>query len=225
MSEEKKSSDLLDELFQEEVISLLKDILRKTKKKISVNSPDVNVNIPDVIVPKQEAPIVNLDLKSLQASVERLRQELKPKSKVIVSNIDKAFKSEISVKNLKEIERLLKDLNKKEVVVKVNPQIKETKISFPSLPKPDQYIPVRLTNGKRFYEALQNAIASAGLSDEAETNLKNLSFDANNNLKVSIVGDVTITGDVIVDDVGLENVAGSKINPATEEKQDDIIAE
>lgn len=42
---------------------------------------------------------------------------------------------------------------------------------------------------------------------------------------VAVEGDVTITGDVIVDDVGLENIDGDKINPATEEKQDDIITE
>lgn len=39
-------------------------------------------------------------------------------------------------------------------------------------------------------------------------------------IPVSVVGDVVITGDVIVDDVGVENASGTKINPATAERQD-----
>jgi tetratricopeptide (TPR) repeat protein len=41
--------------------------------------------------------------------------------------------------------------------------------------------------------------------------------------KLKTTGDVTIEGDVIVDNVGIENVEGNKIDPATEDKQDDII--
>lgn len=35
--------------------------------------------------------------------------------------------------------------------------------------------------------------------------------------------DAVFTGDITIDQVGIENIAGSKINPSTEEKQDEII--
>jgi hypothetical protein len=42
-------------------------------------------------------------------------------------------------------------------------------------------------------------------------------------LKVKIDGGVSISGDVIVDNVGLENESGNQINPATSENQTDVI--
>ena len=150
-----------------EVISLLKELntaipqlkeaVDKLQLDVKVEAPIIEVNPTPVNVTEREIPthidavITNIDKVEnyIKATSESLSKPLK------IANLKDIKQAEI---NLKGVEDLLKKLLavKPIVNVKVDPNIE-----IPSGAKPTEFMPVRLTDGKQFYNALAG-IAKAG---------------------------------------------------------------
>jgi len=211
-------------LYNEETIALLKDIRESINQRpnkevdVHIDTPELLKGISDAIATPK--PTINvepaqvivehhdlvLDTSDLKSALEKVSKDIQDNNTVRISNPTKSVDS-VTVKNMKMVEKLLKELVAKETVVNVDTKAPKVDVSFPTSLNPKEYIPVRLTDGQQFYNSISGLAAAVNGKDERFT------FDINGNLKTTAV----ISGDVIVDEVGLENVAGTKINPATED--------
>jgi len=167
--------DLHDKLFQEDLIHLLKELIEAQKNQLTVNVPEIK--IPEIKIPKIDTPEVEVDLKVLADELRATLNDLKPKDEVKVLNIKEAQKDEVSIKNLKTIEGLLKKLLEKDTHITLKQDKQKIEVKMPTLTSPKDYIPVRLTDGIKFYNAISHAISSAGISQEAQDKLEKLEFE------------------------------------------------
>lgn len=150
-----------------EVISLLKELniaipelkqaVDKLQLDVKVEAPVIEVNPTPIEVTEREMPsqieavITNLGKVEdyIKATSESLSKPLK------IANLSDIKQAEI---NLKGVEDLLKKL----LAIKPNVSVKvEPNISIPTDNKATNFMPVRLTDGKQFYNALAG-IAKAG---------------------------------------------------------------
>lgn len=185
-------SDLHDKLFQEDLIHLLKELIEAQKNQPDVIVPEIKV--PEVNVPKIDTPEVNIDIKAFSDELRAILSDLKPKSEVKVTNIKEIKQDSISIKNLKTIESLLQKLLKKDTHITLKQDKQKIEVKMPTLSSPKDYVPVRLTDGLKFYNAIAHAVSSAGISKDAQDNLEKLRFEGDK-LKV----DAEFTGDIVVD--------------------------
>ncbi len=195
------------ELYQEEqrqaLIDMNKGIVELSKKvqqQIDAYEVVKNVEVTGRVEVNTEKEIAVSNLEDLQGSIESLEGTLskaikdnsyKPLEAVTVKNIKDALPTELKITNLADIKQYFNDL---EQSIKNNQPIvnvAKQDIVFPTDPK--KPIPVRITDGKKFIDALTVAVGG-GMDSQGI-------IDAINNITVS------------VDTTGL----------ATEAKQDDLI--
>lgn len=188
------------ELYQEEQRQLLLDL----NKGVSILSVKLQEQIDAYEVPAKSLEVsgqvqVNTEktievsnLTELQEAIKNLETTLstaivensyKPVDKVSVSNIKEAMPKDLAITNLKDLEKYFDNISE---TIKANQpviEVQKQNLVFPT--SAGQPVSVRLSDGKSFYKAVA-AIASAGLSKLAETNLETLVFDSSQNLKVKV---------------------------------------
>jgi len=197
----------------EEVRDYLKALPKEHPTPVTELSVKGSVKVEN---PQTEVRVINLkELTEKMTSLIEATKANKPVQNVKIIN-QKEFPKTIKINELEKYLKIMKEIADREPEIIV----KENKIEFPR--KAQDAIPVVLTDANRqgFYNAL-TAVASAvrtAVSAQAQANLEAMQFE-NGKLKTTAV----IDGDVVVDNVGLENVAGTKINPATNEGLEDIV--
>jgi sulfur carrier protein ThiS len=190
------------ELYQEEQRQLLLDLnkgmsLLSVKLQEQIDAYEVPVKSLEVsgeVKVNTEKTIEVSNLTELQEAINSLETTLstaivensyKPVDKVSVSNIKEAMPKDLAITNLAELKKYFDSIGQ---AIKANQPIIEVQkqnVVFPT--SAGQPVSVRLSDGKSFYKAVA-AIASAGLSKLAETNLESLLFDGSGNLKVTSTG-------------------------------------
>lgn len=201
-------------LYNEETLHLLREIAKAINRQdttVKVDAPVVNVEPTPVTVNPAE---VVIDTQGLEKLLQGVVAAQKDNKTVNVANF-KAF-DRVEVKNLAEMEKLLKQLIAKETVINVDTKAAQVNVSFPTSTNAREYIPVRLTDGEQFYNAvagLAQVVKSGSISDQAMANLEALTFTGGN---LNVNAEVTVPP-ITVDSVGVRNVAEARINPATEE--------
>lgn len=168
------------DLYNEENRKTLIDL----NKSIALLNEKIDTQIENYVAPKdeitvkgevivnteKEIEVTNLEsikswLEELGSTVSKAIKSVKPITEITVKNIDGAKQSDIKVSNIQELAEILlptfKALLEKETIVNVTKQ----DIVFPTLPT--KAIPVRLSDGKSFYNAIFQAIsqASGGVED------------------------------------------------------------
>lgn len=138
----------------------------------------------------------------------------KPLDEVKIKNLPNSFE----IKNLNDLAKYFTTLTKAIEDSKSIVNVTKQEVVFPT--SPNKAIPVRLSDGRAFYNAITTAMSSGGLSKLAQSNLESLKFNDEGRLEV----DANFSGDIDIGDVQVKNLAGSKIDPSTEQKQDTQIA-
>lgn len=157
-------------LYQEESLQVQKDLLKHIKGSAIVPMPEIPKRTKTEVINTVEARIIDkvvIDdepFARLSASIEdylriTVRELVKaladnkvePLESIKVDNIEKAKADSVVVSNLGELESSIKELAKS--IVENKPQINVSKqdVRFPNLPR--DYVSVRLTDGKQFYDA------------------------------------------------------------------------
>lgn len=170
------------DLYAEEQIQLQKDIKKSLENSAVIPIPKMPEEFKAQITNEITANVLNeikLNPEPFQAlskdftqSIELLIAQLtkaitenayKPLSEISVKNIDKAKQEEIIVSNLPVLEKQVLELTK--AVLNSQPEINIEKqiIEFPKTAK--DYIAVRLTDGKGFYNSTGGAVAQVGSQD------------------------------------------------------------
>jgi sulfur carrier protein ThiS len=213
------------ELYQEEQRQLLLDLnkgmsLLSVKLQEQIDAYEVPVKSLEVsgkVQVNTEKTIEVSNLTELQEAINSLETTLstvivensyKPVDKVSVSNIKEAMPKDLAITNLAELKKYFDTIGE---AIKANQPIIEVQkqnVIFPT--SAGQPVSVRLSDGKSFYKAVA-AIASAGLSKLAETNLESLLFDGSGNLKVTSTGGGSGDGAIL-----------DGVNPATKATVKDI---
>jgi hypothetical protein len=177
-----------------EIIGLLKD-LNEATPKLAIAIDKLGLEIT-----KQVAPVVNIEPTPVVVNEREIPNELKAEItnleevEAYLKTVSHALSGSFKISNLAEIkqakfdvskvEALLKKISeKKELIeVKVEPNVT---VDMPTGYDPQSYIPVRLTDGKQFYNALATLASGGKLSANAQTNLERLSFNDAGELVVS----------------------------------------
>jgi len=214
------------ELYQEEQRQLLLDLNKgvsllsvKLQEQIDAyEAPAKSLEVSGEVKVNTEKTIEVSNLTELQQAIKNLETTLstaivensyKPVDKVSVSNIKEAMPKDLAITNLAELKKYFDNIGE---AIKANQPIIEVQkqnVVFPT--SAGQPVSVRLSDGKSFYKAVA-AIASAGLSKVAETNLESLLFDGSGNLKVS---STVVAG-------GGDGAILDGVNPATKATVKDI---
>lgn len=167
------------ELYQEENIQINKQIRDSLKNSIIIpRSPtikkvkatitnkvmaelmgEVNINKSSLAPLSDE---INMKLDGVAEIIAKAIREAKPElvKEVRVANLEDARSETVKVNNLEKLEQLIQKLTdtviEKQPIVNVQKEVTK----FPNTAK--DYVSVRLTNGKEFYEALMRAVGGGG---------------------------------------------------------------
>jgi hypothetical protein len=177
-----KVDQLIDSVENNKDVKTSIDELKQITSEIKLEVPE-KFKIDWENMPENEKVEVNIDVNELANAFSALIKDpvteisiKNPVKKVEVSGLDKAID-------------LLKKIEKKETQVIVEKDKNDIKLQIPTSNDPTKYIPVRLTDGKKFYKSIASAIAEVGISKLAQTNLENLEFE-NGKLKVDAEGEI-----------------------------------
>jgi 6-pyruvoyl-tetrahydropterin synthase len=198
MNEEQK-------LYNEDILQALKDVLKAIKRqetKVNVAAPNISVEPTPITVESKEVSLDTSDLKNaLEGVTERLNEQLEVKVANPQAQIDK-----IEVKNLKQIEALLKDLIAKDTVIKVNTEAPIVNVASNFGVNPKEYIPVRLTDGEQFYNAVAALTRAGGIDKRFE--FQNGNLNVNINAGFNPDSDITteINGSIITQTDGIKTL-------------------
>lgn len=229
------------ELYQEENRQLLKSIASGIDefKKVLQGQIDITVNQPDKITVNTEKSVEVTNLEQMKEWVDSLGtvvtkaiedNSYKPISEVSIKNTKDILPSKLTISNLSDIKEYFSDITR---AIKDNqPIVNITKqnIVFPRSPK--DAIPVRLSDGKGFYNAITAAISSSNGS--AHLYVGGTAVSASNPVPVDIQdASLTINGDVTISsEVEVKNDSGNPVpvngtvavtGVSTSTKQDTII--
>jgi hypothetical protein len=168
------------ELYQEEQRALLLDLtaaIQAQTTAITDQSLIVAKLLEDYVAPKEkvsvsgvvevntekEVAVTNLDDHTEQ--IVSAVKDIKPTTEVTVKNIEAAQSPNVEVTNLKGLEEGMSDLSKDVVNLQtaleekdMSVNVTKEKITMPSTAR--DYVSVRLTDGKRFYEAMTTVASS-----------------------------------------------------------------
>lgn len=180
--------------------------------------------LSEVINGKLDTSVISEQIKELKKSLT-FSNEIKSLELSLTSIKSNPFK----VKDFDKLLYKIGDINNTDVVEAVNNLI--VKLQDNSQ-KAEDFQPVRrvIQIGNRLvFDDMPTPVALGGGGGggggfDGKLVLGNAKVSTDNPLPVAVEGDITIAGDVIVDNVGIENVDGDQVNPSTEEKQDDIIS-
>lgn len=184
-------------------IAELLPVLKQIQKDYVAPSQDVNVSGKVEVNTEKEVEVSNIQ--DVVASVESLSDKLtkaietnshKPLESVTVKNIDQAKADKVTINNLTDLKRYFDGISK--AIEDNQPIVNVAKqdIVFPRLAR--DAIPVRLSDGKQFYNAITQAVSntmsaykdSSGRGVQAEV-------DATNAVKVTAGGLVPYNYDQI----------------------------
>lgn len=232
------------ELYQEENRQLLKTIAIGIDdfKKVLQGQIDITVNQPDKMTVNTEKSVEVTNLEQMKEWVDNLGtvvtkaiedNSYKPVSEVSIKNAKDIIPDKLTISNLSDIKTYFSDVTR---AIKNNqPIVNITKqeVVFPKSPK--DAIPVRLSDGKSFYNAIATAISSAS-NGQAHLHVGGSPVTTANPVPVDIQdASVTINGDVTVSsEVEVKNDSGNPVpvsadslplptGASTEAKQDTII--
>lgn len=212
---------ILDEKDYTAQLKVMRDYLVKSLDEINTsiqeNGPQKEVsisNLKDIQIPPApneitiKNPVKDVSVSNINKVVEAL-QSLKE----VVSKLPTKYpeaKDEVSIKNLRELSNIFDGV--KTAIEGIKAPVQKV-IDFRSS-NPKEYIPVRLSDGDNFYNAIENLRVAAGrsfsFSNESGARQQAL-VDGDRHVQVDIVEMPPIT---------IPPVTGG----ATEAKQDDIIA-
>ncbi len=166
------------QLYQEETLLILKQTLQAVKVfedlvkgQMNIDIAELNVKQPDEMKVKGKVEVSNLeptDLSPIQAGLDSLSDKLqeaikkhshKPLEAITVKNIKDAVPQSIKIDNLSELDAKLLQIvtaiqNNQPVIT-----VEKNEIKFPQGAK--NPIPVRLSDGKSYYNAVFNASLAA----------------------------------------------------------------
>lgn len=171
---------MADDLYQEENLQVNKDIREQLKGASIISlAPKMPDQMKAVIVEEVKARLVDsveVDDKSFDRLTKELSTELelvaqgiiaavkesKPEllSEISIKNIAEARVDKVHVSNLNELEKAINDLAEKVVDNPPVVNVQKQEVKFPNTAR--DYVSVRLTNGKQFYEALLQATSGGG---------------------------------------------------------------
>ena len=173
------------ELYEEENIAVLKSISKKLDRTAIISLPesaDPDAMKADII--KSVVADVNKKFEANKEDNRRDQEQLKqyvaqqvseaiemigraiqdnkvtPVTEVTVKNLSDAKQSEVSVKNLSGLEQLVKLLTKAVIDSQPIVNVEKQDVTFPRTPR--EAIPVRLSDGKGFYNAIMQAVSGGG---------------------------------------------------------------
>lgn len=208
------------ELYQEENRQLLKSIAKGIDdfKEVLQGQIDITVNQPDKMTVNTEKSVEVTNLQQMKEWVDDLGSVVtkaiednsyKPVSEVSIKNAKDILPSKLEISNIKDIqtyfESVARAIQDNQPIVNVTKQ----NIVFPRSPK--DAIPVRLSDGKGFYDAITAAISSG--NGAAHLYVGGSAVSASNPVPVDIQdASVTINGDVTVSsEVEVKNDSGSPV--------------
>lgn len=213
------------ELYQEENRQLLKTIAIGIDdfKKVLQGQIDITVNQPDKMTVNTEKSVEVTNLEQMKEWVDNLGtvvtkaiedNSYKPVSEVSIKNAKDIIPDKLTISNLSDIKTYFSDVTR---AIKNNqPIVNITKqeVVFPKSPK--DAIPVRLSDGKSFYNAIATAISSAS-NGQAHLHVGGSPVTTANPVPVDIQdASVTINGDVTVSsEVEVKNDSGNPV-PVTD---------
>lgn len=197
------------ELYQEEQRELLLDLNKgiqglSSKLQEQIDSYEVvkNVEVTGQVQVNTEKTVEVSNLESLQDAVKSLEDTLhraitdnsyKPLESVTVKNIKDALPTELKITNLSDIKQYFVNLDQ---TIKNNQPIvnvQKQEVSFPTDPK--KPVAVRLSDGKKFYDALTAAVGG-GIDSQGIINaINNISTTTTTNYKTEV--DKSTTTNVI----------------------------
>jgi hypothetical protein len=212
------------ELYQEENRQLLKSIAKGISdfKEVLQGQIDITVNQPDEMTVNTEKSVEVTNLEQMKGWVDNLGSVVtkaiednsyKPISEVSIKNAKDILPSKLEISNIKDIqtyfESVARAIENNQPIVNVTKQ----NIVFPRSPK--DAIPVRLSDGKGFYNAIAAAVSSGNGS--AHLYVGGSAVSASNPVPVDIQDALlTINGDVIVSsEVEVKNDSGNPV-PVTD---------
>lgn len=214
-----------------------KDAFGQFQQQLQGLPKDIATAVTESLISAEHKPleladgqtVTVLDFDKAHQTINEVRERLVSESKQALRKGD--IKTDPAlISSLNSLGKATQALAGREFKVVVNAPDSVSIENWPT--KVSEALPVRLVDaeGKKFYDAIAQVGDVVGGILGARIDTANSNLLTNEQLRatpvpVSVEGDVTITGDVIVDQVGIENVAGTKINPSTEEKQDAIITE
>lgn len=178
------------ELYQEEQRELLLDLNKGiqglfSKLQEQIDSYEVvkNVEVTGQVQVNTEKTVEVSNLESLQDAVKSLEDTLhraitdnsyKPLESVTVSNIKDALPTELKITNLSDIKQYFVNLDQ---TIKNNQPIvnvQKQEVTFPTDPK--KPVAVRLSDGKKFYDALTAAVGGGMDSQGIINAINNISI-------------------------------------------------
>lgn len=208
------------ELYQEENRQLLKSIAKGISdfKEVLQGQIDITVNQPDKMTVNTEKSVEVTNLEQMKEWVDSLGtvvtkaiqdNSYKPISEVSIKNAKDILPSKLEISNIKDIqtyfESVARAIENNQPIVNVTKQ----NIVFPRSPK--DAIPVRLSDGKGFYNAITSAISNSNGS--AHLYVGGTAVSASNPVPVDIQdASLTINGDVTVSsEVEVKNDTGNPV--------------
>lgn len=150
-----------------ELTTMISALTMLTKKQIEMYKPpveDVTIKGAVSVNTQKDVEVNNLDivtekLDDISSDITEAIKENKPTNEVVVSNIKDAINKEVEVRNLNNIENKLDTLNKTVADKDLSVQVTKEDIKLPRNAK--DAIAVRLSDGKKFYEAIAGFTAAA----------------------------------------------------------------
>lgn len=202
------------------LIESIKVLVTKVDEQIKqYKEPIYKVNIPQKVEVNTEKEVAISNLEDVKEYLESLGDVLtkqlektsyEPLESVTVKNIKDAIPKELSISNLNSMQiyfdSVIKAIEANRPIVEVTKQ----DMVFPRTPS--EAIPVRLSDGKRFYKAMAT-LASAVDSKIANLYLDGTPVSSSNPVPVDIQdASVTINGDVTVSsEVEVKNDTGNPV--------------
>lgn len=159
---------------------------------VKVSLPEVQkVEVTNKPEPKVYPDTQNVKITNTDVIAEKIAEKIEIPKPVTPEKIE--IPDTVKISNIEEIaKRLAKEIvfpNKMEVTNQPTLDIPIGKANIPGEADPERYVPVRLTNGKKFYEALQEAFVSGGRQSfpfvDTTGKPKQVQLDSNGNLPVS----------------------------------------
>lgn len=209
------------ELHLEEQRQILLDINKGIKefKEVLQGQIDITVNQPDKMTVNTETEVDVKNLSDMKEWVDNLGDVVskaikdnsyKPVSEVSIKNAKDILPSKLTISNLSDIKAYFSDITR--AIENNQPVVNITKqdIVFPRSAK--DAIPVRLSDGKGFYNAITAAISSAG-NGQAHLHVGGNPVTTANPIPVDIQdASVTINGDVtVLSEVEVKNDSGNPV--------------
>lgn len=209
------------ELHLEEQRQILLDINKGIKefKKVLQGQIDITVNQPDEMTVNTEKSVEVTNLEQMKEWVDDLGvvvtkaiedNSYKPVNEVSIKNVKDILPSKLTISNLSDIKTYFSEVTR--AIEKNQPIVNITKqdIVFPRSAK--DAIPVRLSDGKGFYNAIAAAISS-GSNGQAHLHIGGNPVTTANPIPVDIQdASVTINGDVTISsEVEVKNDSGNPV--------------